>query len=90
VGYLGNKYSYCEEKENHPPRTFDCAFVGYSPNNSSCRFLVLDLKVSEIYNNVIIESRDVVFFEAVFSVKNKLSRPICEDPFFYFVLKKRR
>lgn len=58
------------------PKTVDCAFVGYSLNSTTYRFLVFNSEVPEISNNTIIESRDAVFFENIFPMKDKLSRPL--------------
>ena len=53
-------------------------FVGYSLHNTTYRFLVVNLEVSEISNDTIMESRDVTFFENVFPLKNKLSKFVCD------------
>ena len=53
-------------------------FVGYSLHNTTYRFLVINLELSKISNDTIMESRDVTFFENVFSLKNKLSKFVCD------------
>ena len=63
-------------------------FVGYCLNSTTYRLLVFDSKVSEISDNTIIESRDAIFFENIFPMKNKLSRPICEESNFDFSFNK--
>jgi hypothetical protein len=60
----------------------DCAFAGYSLNNTTCRCLVINFDIPEILNNINIESRGVIFFENIFPMKNKLSITIIEGSFF--------
>ena len=45
----------------------DCIFIGYALNNSTYSFLVYKSEIPDIHVNMIIESRDDVFFENVFS-----------------------
>ena len=47
----------------------DCVFIGIALNRSASRFLVHKSEISDIHVNMIIESRDVVFFEDIFSYK---------------------
>ena len=47
-------------------------------HSNTYRFLVVNSKVSEISNNTILETRDATFFENVFPLKNKLSKPVCD------------
>ena len=76
----------CLEKINIPinkkrkivPKTIDCVFVGYYLHNTTYRFLVVNLEGSHISNDTIMESRNVTFFENVFSLKNKLSKFVCD------------
>nr|KYP31709.1 Retrovirus-related Pol polyprotein from transposon TNT 1-94 [Cajanus cajan] len=78
------KVWWCLAKVNIPinkkrkigPKTVDCVFLGYSLHSTTYRFLVINSEVSEISNNIIMESRDVVFFENIFPLKNKLSKPV--------------
>jgi len=54
----------------------DCVFISYALNNSAYRFLVYKSEIPDIHVKMIIESRDVVFFEDVFLYKreeNKIS-----------------
>jgi len=49
----------------------DCVFIGYALNNSAYRFLVYKSEIPDIHVNMIIESRDVMFFEDIFPYKWK-------------------
>jgi len=52
-------------------KIMDCIFIGYALNNSAYRFLVHKSEISDIHINMIIESRDVVFFEDIFPYKRE-------------------
>jgi len=47
-------------------------------HNTTYKFLVVNLEVSEISNDTIMESRDNTLFKNVFSLKNKLSKSVCD------------
>ena len=47
----------------------NCVFIGYVQNSSPYRFLVYKSKNSNMYENTIVESRNVYFFENVFPYK---------------------
>ena len=49
-------------------RTMDCIFIGYALNSSAYRFLVHKSEIPDIHVNMIIESKDVVFFEDIFFI----------------------
>ena len=66
------------KKRKIGPKTVDCVFVGYSMHNTTYRFLVVNSEVSEISNDIIMESRNVTFFENIFTLKNKLSKFVCD------------
>ena len=53
------------------PKTIDCVFIGYASNSSTYRFLVIKYEVSNINNNIIMESIDVEFFEEKFTFKER-------------------
>ncbi|RVW47574.1 Retrovirus-related Pol polyprotein from transposon TNT 1-94 [Vitis vinifera] len=59
--------AYCKKTDPHKtklgPRAIKCAFVGYASNSKACRLLDLE-------SNVIIESREVEFFENLLSDNN--------------------
>ena len=52
-------------------KIIDCIFIGYALNNSAYRFLVHKSEIPDIHANMIIESRDVVFFEDIFPNKRE-------------------
>ena len=54
------------------PRGIRCAFVGYATNSKAYRLLILE-------SNVIIESREVEFFENLTSSKKDSQIPTIED-----------
>ena len=63
----------------------DYAFIRYALNNSAYRFLVYKSEIPDIHVNMIIEFRDVVFFEAIFSYKqeeDKISRKRTNETIF--------
>jgi len=57
------------------PKTIDCAFIGYAPNSSAYRFLVISHRHPEIGFHTIMESRDAEFFENQFPCKVESVRP---------------
>ena len=52
----------------------DCIFIGYALNSSAYRFLVHKSEIPDIHVNMIIESRDAVFFEDIFPYKREADR----------------
>lgn len=65
-------FAYCKimdpKRTKLGPRPINCAFVGYATNSKAYR--LLNLK-----SIVIIESRDVEFFENLLTCENKLQTP---------------
>jgi hypothetical protein len=47
----------------------DCVFIGYVYNSSAYWFLIHKLIIEDIHPNITMESRNVIFFEKVFSWK---------------------
>ena len=47
-------------------------FVRYALHNNVSRFLVVNSEISEIFNNIIIEVRNDVYFENIFSFKSRV------------------
>ena len=47
----------------------DCIFIGNALNSSVYRFLIHKSEIPDIHANMIIESKDDVFFEDIFSYK---------------------
>jgi len=48
-------------------KTFDCMFLGYAEHNAAYRFLILKSDVIE--HNIIVETKNVEFFEHIFPLK---------------------
>ena len=55
-------------------RTIDCIFIRYALNNSAYRFLVHKSEIPDIHGNMIIESRNAVFFEDNFPYKREIDK----------------
>ena len=55
-------------------KTMDCIFIGYALNSSAYRFLVHKSEIPDIHVNMIIESRDAVFFEDIFPYKREADK----------------
>ena len=77
IGYfkVGGCLAYC--KNNNPrtkmgPKGIKCAFVGYDTNSKAYRLLNLE-------SNVIIESRDVEFFENLLTSGNNFLSPLNKE-----------
>jgi hypothetical protein len=51
-------------------KTVDCVFLGYAIHSVSYRFLIINSSVSEMAIDTIMESRDTIFFENEFPMKN--------------------
>jgi hypothetical protein len=59
------------KKRKLGPNTIDCVFLGYAHNSVAYRFLVVHSETSQVAVNVIMESRDVAFFENIFPMRDK-------------------
>jgi hypothetical protein len=44
--------------------------LGYAHHSTACRFLVIKLEIHDVHIATFLESRDVTFFENIFSMKN--------------------
>jgi hypothetical protein len=60
------------------PKIVDCVFLGYAHHSIIYRFLVIKSDVSDVHVDTFLESRDVTFFENIFSMKNLYD--ICSLP----------
>jgi hypothetical protein len=52
------------------PKTVDCVFLGYAHQSIAYRFLVVKSKVPGMHVDTIMESRDAIFFENIFHMKD--------------------
>jgi hypothetical protein len=58
------------KKQKLGPKTVDCIFLGYAIHNVGYRFLIINSRVPEMAIDIIMESRDAIFFENEFPMKN--------------------
>jgi hypothetical protein len=58
------------KKQKLEPKTVDCVFLGYAIHNVGYRFLIINFKVSDMVEGTIMKSRDAIFFENEFPMKN--------------------
>ena len=52
------------------PKTVDCVFLGYAQRSIAYRFLVVKYEVPDMHVDSIMESRDAIFFENIFPMKD--------------------
>ena len=71
VGCLAKVQVPLPKRTKLRPKTIDCVFIGYVSNSSTYRFLVIKSEVSNINNNIIMESIDAEFFEEIFPFKER-------------------
>jgi len=55
--------------------TIDCVFLGYALDSSAYRFLEYKSEIPDFHVNMIIESRDVMFFKDIFLYKQEEDKP---------------
>jgi len=65
-GCLAKVNIHINKKRKIEPKAVDCVFVGYSLHITTYRVLVVNSEVSEIFNDIIMESRDVTFLKMFF------------------------
>jgi hypothetical protein len=58
------------KKHKFGPKIVDCVFLGYAIHSVGYRFLIINSGVPNMLVGTIIESRDAIFFESKFSMKN--------------------
>ena len=58
------------KKQKLGPKTVDCVFLGYAIHSVGYRFLIISSKIPDMIEGTIMESRDVIFFENEFPMKN--------------------
>ena len=58
------------KKQKLGPKTVDCVFLGYAIHSVSYRFLIINSSVPKMTVDTIMESRDAIFFENEFLMKN--------------------
>jgi hypothetical protein len=58
------------KKQKLRPKIVNCVFLGYAIHNVGYRFLIINSSVPEMTIDTIMESRDTIFFENEFPLKN--------------------
>ena len=58
------------KKRKLRPKIVDCVFLGYAQRSITYRFLVVKSNVLDMHVDTIMESRDAIFFEYIFSMKD--------------------
>jgi hypothetical protein len=58
------------KKRKLGPKTVDCIFLKYAHQSIGYRFLVVKSEVPDMHVDIIIESRDAIFFENIFPMKD--------------------
>ena len=53
------------------PKTIDCILIGYAHNIFAYQFPFHELNIPNIHKNMIMESRNISFFEDAFPCKSK-------------------
>src|SRR6266540_4255602 len=61
------------KKRKLGPKTIDCVFLGYAHRSLAYRFLVLKSEVPDMKVGTIMESKDAIFFEDIFPMKDMAS-----------------
>jgi hypothetical protein len=69
-GCLAKVNASINKKRMLGPKTVDYIFLGYAHHSIAYRFLVIKSKVPNVHVDTFLESRDVSFFENIFSMKN--------------------
>jgi hypothetical protein len=54
------------KKRKFGPKTIDCVFLGHAIHNVDCIFLIINSKVPDMIEGIIMESRDAKFFRVSF------------------------
>jgi hypothetical protein len=57
------------KKRKWGPKIVDCVFLGCAHHSIAYRFLVIKLEIPDVHVDTFLESRDVTFFENIFSMK---------------------
>jgi hypothetical protein len=58
------------KKRKLGPKTIDCVFLGYAIHSVGYRFLIMNSSIPEMAVDTIMKSRDAIFFEDEFPMKN--------------------
>ena len=58
------------KKRKLGPKIVDCVFLGYAQRSIAYRFLVVKSEIPDVHIDSIMESRDAIFFENIFPMKD--------------------
>ena len=61
------------KKRKLGPKTVDCVFLGYAIHSVVYRFLIVKYGVPDMHVGTIMESRDAIFFENIFPMRDETS-----------------
>jgi hypothetical protein len=61
------------KKRKLGPKTVDCIFLGYAIHSVRYRFLIVKSGVPDMHVGTIMESRDAIFFENIFPMRDETS-----------------
>jgi hypothetical protein len=82
------------KKHKLDPKIVDYVFLGYAHHSIGYRFLVIKSEISDVHDDIFLESCDVTLFENIFSMKNSYdisslpvnviadTSPECNIPYF--------
>ena len=70
LGCLAKVNVPINKKRKLGPKTIDCVFLGYAIHSVGYRFLIINSSVPEMAVDTSMESRDAIFFENEFLMKN--------------------
>jgi len=69
------------KKRKLGPKTVDCIFLGYAHHSTTYKFLVIKSEAPDVLVDTLLESRDVTFFENIFSINVAYSLPSLSNEF---------
>ena len=61
------------KKRKLGPKTVDCVFLEYAQRSIAYRFLVVKSEIPDVHVDSIMKSRDAIFFENIFPMKDMYS-----------------
>ena len=61
------------KKHKFGPKTVDCVFLAYAIHIVGYRFLIVKFGVPDMHVGTIMESRDAIFFENIFPMRDETS-----------------
>ena len=77
MGCLAKVNLPINKKRKLGPKIVDCVFLGYAQRSIAYKFLVVKSEIPDVHIDSIMESRDAIFFENNFPMKDMHS---CDTP----------